>query len=426
MARSAVTAGSTTQRRNLLAALTGNVLEWYDFAVYGYFAPVLGKLFFPSDDPVASLLAAFAVFAVGYGARPLGGIFLGHVADRVGRKPSLILALTMMALATFTIAVLPTNAQIGITAAVLLVSLRIVQGLSVGGEYPGSIVFLAEQAPVDRRGYLASWPMVGSVGGFVLGSAVGALVNTVLGEQAVLDWGWRIPFVLGAVIAICGVLLRRRMTEQPAQKATDPDAGFPIIVVLRNHSSAILRIVCLILVNGVGFYMLFTYAASYLTERMHVSAARALDINTLSLLVMLPATPLAAIWSDRIGRKPLLYGVAAGTLVLAWPLWWLMHHQSFAMILAGQVGFALLFAAGYAVTSAVMIEMLPSAVRCSGVAFGYNLCLAVFGGTTPLVATYLVTRTADDFAPAYYLMATALISLIATFGAPETAGKRLE
>ena len=158
---------------------------------------------------------------------------------------------------------------------------------------------------------------------------------------------------------------------------------------------------------------------------MHVSTADALDINTLSLVVMLPVVPLAALLSDRIGRKPVLYFVALGSLLLAWPLWWLMHHQSFALILAGQIGFAVLYGAGYAGLSAVMVEILPAGVRCSASAIGYNLCLGLFGGTTPLVATYLVQRTADDFTPAYYLMATAAISLIATFRLPETARKPL-
>lgn len=181
----------------------------------------------------------------------------------------------------------------------------------------------------------------------------------------------------------------------------------------------------LILVNSVGFYLLFVYAVSYLTERMYVTTARALDINTLALVAMLPIVPLAAIGSDRIGRKPFLYFVAIGTFALSWPLWWLMHHQAPVLIFAGQLGFAVLFAAGYAVTSAVMVEMLPSEVRCSGVAIGYNICLGLFGGTTPLVATYLVARTADDFAPAYYLMGAAAISLMVTLRLPETARRPL-
>ncbi len=402
------------------------MLEWYDFAVYGTLAPILGKLFFPADDPTASLLAAFGVFAIGYAARPLGGIILGHIGDRMGRKPALILSVLMMGAGTTAIGVLPTHAEIGTTAAVLLVVLRILQGLSVGGEYPSSIVFLGEHAPPERRGYVASWPMFGSVVGFLLGSAFGALLSNLMSEAALEAWGWRLPFLFGAVIALCGVLFRRHMSEPPAFAAAQPLTAAPIVAAFRDHWRAIVQIIGLSLVNAVGFYLLWVYATSYLTDRMHVSTADALDINTLSLVVMMPAVTLSAILSDRIGRKPLLYFVSLGTLLLAWPLWWLMHHQSFLLILLGQVGFAVLYGAGYAGLSAVMIEILPAGVRCSASAIGYNICLGLFGGTTPLVATYLVERTADDFAPAYYLMATAVISLIATLSLPETARKPLQ
>lgn len=402
------------------------MLEWYDFAVYGTLAPILGKLFFPADDPTASLLAAFGVFAIGYAARPLGGIILGHIGDRMGRKPALILSVMMMGAGTTAIGVLPTHAELGTTAAVLLVVLRILQGLSVGGEYPSSIVFLGEHAPPERRGYVASWPMFGSVVGFLLGSAFGALLSNLMSEAALEAWGWRLPFLFGAVIALCGVLFRRHMSEPPAFAAAQPLTAAPIVAAFRDHWRAIVQIIGLSLVNAVGFYLLWVYATSYLTDRMHVSTADALDINTLSLVVMMPAVTLSAILSDRIGRKPLLYFVSLGTLLLAWPLWWLMHHQSFLLILLGQVGFAVLYGAGYAGLSAVMIEILPAGVRCSASAIGYNICLGLFGGTTPLVATYLVERTADDFAPAYYLMAAAVISLIATLSLPETARKPLQ
>jgi MHS family proline/betaine transporter-like MFS transporter len=400
-------------------------LEWYDFAVYGTLAPILGKLFFPADDEVASLLAAFAVFALGYAARPLGGIILGHIGDRVGRKPTLLFSVMVMGVATTAIGILPTHAQIGTTAAFLLVLLRIIQGLSVGGEYPSSIVFLAEHAPADRRGYYTSWPMFGSAVGFLLGAAVGAFLSNILSDAALQSWGWRIPFLFGSVIAICGVYFRRNMVEPPAFSASELPTVTPIIAAFRDHWQAITQIIGLSLVNAVGFYLLWVYATSYLTERMHVSTASALDINTLSLVVMMPAVTLSAILSDRIGRKPLLYFVSLGTLVLAWPLWWLMHHQSFLLILTGQIGFAVLYGAGYAGLSAVMVEILPTGVRCSAASIGYNLCLGLFGGTTPLVATYLVQRTGNDFTPAYYLMATAVLSLIATISLRETAGRSL-
>ncbi len=412
-------------RRNILSGAVGNLLEWYDFAVYGSLAPVIGRLFFPADDPLASLLAAFGVFAIGYAARPIGGIVLGHIGDRLGRKPALILSVLMMGGCTALIGVLPTHAEIGTAAPVLLIALRILQGLSVGGEYPGSIVFLIEHAPRNRRAFFGSWPATGCCFGILLGTGLTALVSNLMNEAAFDGWGWRLPFLLGAAIAVCAALFRRQMNEPAALASARPLDGPPIVAAFRDHWRSIVQIVGLTLVNAVGFYLLWVYAVSYLTDRMHVSTARALDISTLSLVAMVPFITLSAIVADRIGRKPVLYFQAIGSLVFAWPLWWLMHHQSFVLILSAQIGFAVLFGCGFTALSATMAEILPTGVRFSAAAIGFNLCFGIFGGTTPLVATYLVARTADDFAPAYYLMAVGLVSLLFTFAVPETAEKAL-
>ena len=413
------------RRRNTVASTIGNVLEWYDFAVYGALATTIGKLFFPADNALDSLLASFTVFAVGYAARPIGGILLGHIGDRVGRKTALILSITVMGIASLLVALLPTHAQIGSAAAICMVVLRLVQGLAVGGEYPASIVFLAEHAPDRQRGLFTSWPMFGSVLGFLLGVGSAALLNAWLGTAGVDAWGWRLLFFLGAGIAVLGAVLRSQLSEPAASMSVKQEKTIPIVIAFRDHWREILRIMGLTVVNAVGFYMLWAYATSYLTGRMHVTTSAALDINTFSLAAMAAMVPLAAMLADRIGRKPLLYFVALGTLVSAYPLWSLMHHQDLRLVLLAQTGFALLYAAGYAGLSAVMAEILPAGVRCSAASIGYNLCMAVFGGTTPLVATYLITRTSDDYLPAYYLMAAACISLVAVFSLKETAGKPL-
>ncbi|WP_298769239.1 MFS transporter [uncultured Shewanella sp.] len=299
------------------------------------------------------------------------------------------------------------------------------QGLSVGGEYPSSIVFLAEHSSIDKRGFNTSWPMFGSVIGFLLGSALCSLFSNLLSAEAFQAWGWRIPFLIGALIAVCATLFRRHMTESSSFDHAKPIDTIPFIAAIRDHWREIMQIICLSLVNAVGFYLLWVYAISYLTEQMHVSTSSALDINTLSLIILLPVITFSAILSDKVGRKPLLYFVALGALFFSWPLWWMMHHHNFWMILAGQAGFALLFGVGYSGLSAVMVEILPTKVRCSASGIGYNLCMGIFGGTTPLVATYLLERTSNDFSPAYYLMATAVLSLVVTFFIAETAGKPL-
>ena len=266
---------------------------------------------------------------------------------------------------------------------------------------------------------------MGGIVGMLIGSGVGALASSVLGDTGMLAWGWRIPFLLGTVLAVFAFVLRRQIAESPALENLKRTTGSPVIVALRDHWKAILRMICVLLMQGIGFYMVFVYAASYLTQRMHVTTARALDINTLALLAMLICAPVAAIASDHVGRKPILYSIMIATFVLAWPLWWLMHHQSGELILVGQLSLGALMGFAFGVTPAVMVEMLPTEVRCSGVAIGYNLCFGIFGGTTPLIATYLVARTADDFAPVYYLMAVTIVSFIAILGIPETARKPL-
>jgi len=412
-------------KRNFLAGAVGNALEWYDFAVYGYMAPMLGELFFPSDDPTSSLLAAFGAFAVGYVARPAGAVVFGHIGDRFSRKTTLVISVIAMGVATCAIGFLPDHAEIGHAAGVLLILFRIVQGLSVGGEYTNSIVFLAEHAPPERRGLDASWSQFGTVVGFLLGSLVGALTATVFGQEAIDSWAWRLPFLFGAVIAVAGLIIRTHLTEPPDIQRLEHAAGSPVVVALRHHWRAILRLVGVIICGGVGFYTVFIFLASYLTEKRHLSTAEALEINSISLVFYLALTPFAAMLSDRIGRKPMLGAVAAAILVLSWPLWWLMQQNAYLLILAGQMGFAAIFSVTFATIPAVMAELLPSEVRCSGASIGYNLCLGIFGGTAPLIATFLIGRTGNDFAPVYYMMAAALVQLIALVGMRDLARKPL-
>ncbi|MCP4316010.1 MAG: MHS family MFS transporter [Hyphomicrobiales bacterium] len=413
---------AVNNRRNVAAGIVGNILEWYDFAVYGFLAPIIGPLFFPSDDHLASLLSAFAVFAIGYLARPLGGALFGHIGDRYGRKKSMIASILLMGTATLAIALLPTFAQIGTLAAVLLVLLRVLQGISVGGEFTGSMVFLGEHARNESRAAMVAISQCGSLSGFLTGSGIGALVSFYLGDGAMTQWGWRVPFFIGAGIAVLGLVVRRHLTELTVQFHR---VELPILVVFRDYWRVLARIVALLMMGAVGFYLLFVYVASYLREQMHFSTAKALEINTISLFVVLALTLPFAMLSDRIGRKPMLYAVAIATLIFGWPLWQLLHQDSFFLILSGQIGLAVISAMTFSVLPTAIVEMIPSHVRCSGTSIGYNLCLGVMGGTTPLVATYLVARTGNDSTPAYYMMALAFIMLAALYKMPETAGKPL-
>jgi MHS family proline/betaine transporter-like MFS transporter len=413
------------KHKQILAAVVGNTLEWYDFAVYGFLAPIIGKVFFPSDDAVASLLAAYGVLAMGYASRPLGSVIFGHIGDRIGRKPALMLSVAVMGSATLAIGFLPGHAEIGVTAAVILVVLRGLQGVAVAGEYASSAVLLVEQAPPARRGLVGSWVVAGCNIGFLLGSAVCALVSTLLGDAEMQAWGWRIPFFAGAAIAFYALLLRRGLTESPVMAATEAAPPLPALVALRDHWREIGQIVCLVLPTAVIYFLVFVYAISYLTDQMHYSTANALDISTLALIVLVVIAPIGGVLADRLGRRPVMFFVNIASFVLTWPLWYVMHQENLALILFAQLSFALINGLGWSLTVPVMVELLPARVRCSAAGIGYNLCLGLFGGTTPWVATYLVERTADDFAPVYYVMAAAAIAFIATLRMPEMAGKPL-
>ncbi len=412
-------------RKNAFAGAIGNVMEWYDFAAYAYMAPIMSSVFFPSSDPFASLLATYGAFAAGYMARPLGALAFGHIGDKFGRKRLLVLSVWLMGAATVSIGLLPTHDQVGPLAAVLLVLLRILQGCSVGGEFTGSSTFVVEHAPSSRRGFFASWIVVGCTAGFLAGSGVATLLSNVLGQEVLEDWAWRLPFLSGGLIAVGALLLRRHIEEPPAPTYDEEWERSPVVTAFVDHWRGMLRVVGLALAVNVGFYMMFVYAVSYLTERMHVSTAKAMDINTLCMVVLTFLPLVFSRVSDRLGRKPLLLAGNLGIMLLAWPLFWFMHHQDGFLILIGQLGFAVLFACVFSINPATQAEILPRRVRVSALSVSYSLCLSVFGGTTPLVAAYLVQRTGDDFAPVYYLIALAAVSFVTVLTIPETSGKAL-
>lgn len=411
----------TARPQMITAGIVGNIMEWYDFAVYGYFAPIIGAHFFPSEDPTASVIAAFGVFAAGFLMRPFGSMVFGHIGDKMGRRVALTLSVILMAVPTFLIGVLPDYAAIGVTGSVLLVVLRMLQGLSVGGEYTTSIVFLVENSPPERRAFVGCWSIWGAVAGILAGSAVGALINTILTPDQVAAWGWRVPFLLGIGIGVTGLYLRRANLGEEVLSADRPKS--PVIEAFRTEWRAILQIAGFNVVNATAFYMCFVYVTTWLEETAHVSAARALDINSLNMVLMLVLIPLAALLADRIGRKPMLYAGMGGILLFAYPLFSLMHHDNGAMVFLGQSGFAVLVSVIFGTYPVMMVEMVAPRVRVSALSIGYNLCLGVFGGTTPLIATYLIARTGDDLSPALYLMATAAVSLAVLTTIRETVGK---
>jgi len=411
------------RRKVIVAGVTGNVLEWYDFAVYGFFAPIIGRLFFPSDDPTVSLIASFGAFAAGFLMRPIGAIIFGFIGDKIGRKRALVLSVLLMAIPSGMIGILPDHATIGVSAAVLMVLMRMLQGIAVGGEYTSSIVYLAEHAPSKRRGFFTSWTLVGAVGGILLGSGVGALLSNLLPAEAVSDWGWRIAFLSGIAVGVVGLLIRRHLPEMP--KTESNDSANPIIDAFRTEWRAVTQVIGINIFNAVGFYLMFVYAVTWLIKEVKVPRSDALDINSLSLAVLLVLVPVFGALSDKVGRKSLLLFGSGGAVLLGYPLIMLMHHVDFMMIMMGQIGFAILLAAYLSAIPATLTEMFPSRVRVSALSVGYNISLAIFGGTTPLVATWIIERSHDDLSIAWYLICGAAISFVFTVRLPETAHKPL-
>ena len=399
----------TAKSRNMtiVAGMIGNVLEWYDFAIYGFFAPILGRLFFPSDDPTTSLIASFGAFAAGFLMRPIGGAVFGHIGDRYGRKKALNISVLMMAIPTFLIGIMPTHAQIGFAAAIILVLLRMLQGLSVGGEYTSSIVYLAESSPNGKRGLYTSTSIVGGTGGILLGSFFGSIITDMLTEAELQAWGWRIPFLLGILVAGVGFLLRRHMPEtiDEGGKVENP------LLVMRNSWQQVISVGGLNLLAAITFYALFVFSVTWLVDYVHEPRTVALRLNSIGLVIFLIALPIFASLSDRVGRKPVIVGGALAIILFAYPLFWLMHHHSELMIIAGGAGMALLAAAYMASIPVTLTEMFPSNIRVSAVSVGYNLAYAIFGGTIPMVAVWLIEKQHDDLAFVWYIIGAAVISL---------------
>jgi MHS family proline/betaine transporter-like MFS transporter len=407
------------ERRAIIAGIAGNVMEWYDFSVYGYFASSIGRHFFPAQDVVSSLIAAFGVFAAGFLMRPLGSLLFGHIGDKMGRKAALTASVALMAIPTFLIGVLPSYQQIGVTASVLLVLMRLLQGVSVGGEYTISSIFLVEHSAVGKRGFFGSFAEVGTCSGILLGSALSGLVTTVLDRAMVDSWGWRIPFLLGLTVGIVGLYIRRHAIEESAPQPRERKTASPIREALAEWRT-ILRLIGLGAVGAVGFYMSFVYVTTYLRQIDHIAQSTALDINTVSMAVLLVLlTPVGAL-SDRCGRKPVLLIATGGMLILAWPLFWMLHHNAPFVILLGQIGFAVLSACFWGTIPATMVELVPERVRCTVLSLGYNTGMAIVGGLTPMVAVYTIKRSQYDLSPAFLLMATAAVSFIVATALRET------
>ncbi|WP_051791178.1 MFS transporter [Amycolatopsis jejuensis] len=419
---------SRAARKKIVAsAMIGQTLEWYDFAVYGYFAATIGKNFFSAQTPVVQLLSSFAVFGAGFVMRPVGAFLMGHFGDKYGRRRTFSATLLLMAIATCLIGLLPTYHDIGVTAVVLLVFLRLCQGLSNGGEFGGSVTYLTESAPPERRGFFGSFQQATLAIGLLLGTLVSVLLSQLISAPDLQSWGWRIPFLLGAVLAIPGYYIRRQVSDTPefqALQESGKTSRAPVLEAFRNHWRDMLR--TFPLANSPAYYVLMVYLPTFLQSRVGYSSTEALLVTLSLQVVYIGLMPLAGILSDRIGRKPTLLAGYVLTGALVYPVFTIISTGSRPLAVVALMPMAVGMALMFAPLATTLTELFPGTVRYSAVAIPYGIHAAILGGFTPFLATLLVGSTGSSATPSFLVIGIVLLSFIAVLRFPETKGRPLQ
>lgn len=425
-------------RRAIVSCGVGQMFELYDFLIYAFMAAPLSRAFFPSDDPVASLLATFATFAVGFIIRPVGAVVIGAYGDKHGRRAALVLTIGLMAVGTGAIGLIPSYATLGILAPVLLVLCRIAQGFSAGGEWGGAAAFLAEYAPPESRGFISSFQQAATAVGLLLATVVSYLLTTLLDPAAFDSWGWRLAFLLGFVLGPVGHYLRKHVQETPAfelareheeeERAVEqvkPNEA-PLIVTFRDYTVPAIAALVLSIVGVVVNYVFMVFLPSFAQEQLHIPASISFLSAMVAAIVYLVLSPAFGALSDRIGRKPILFAMSLASAVFAYPLFLLMVSMPTAggLILAQALS-AILLAMFCGPICALLSEMFPTRIRYTALSITYGLAVSIFGGLAPYVSTLLIQVTSDPLAPSYYVVIAGIVSFIAVFFVEERVGKPL-
>jgi MFS transporter, MHS family, shikimate and dehydroshikimate transport protein len=411
------------------ASFVGSAIEWYDFFLFGTAsALVFNELFFPATDPLSGTLLAFATFGVGFFARPLGGVIAGHLGDRVGRKRTLVFTLLLMGIATALVGLVPTYSSIGFLAPACLVLLRLAQGLGVGGEWGGAALLAVEHAPENRRGYYGSWPQLGVPVGLLMSSGAFALI-TQLPDDQLMSWGWRVPFLASALLVVVGLVIRFSITEPPAfQQLVESRARTrrPIVDAIRNHPRNVLLSAGIRFADNVVYYVFATFGLTYMTTQLDLPRGTALGAILTAAALELITMPLLGALSDRIGRRPVVIGGAAATILTAFPFFWLIDTRQPVLVLIGcVVTISLVHAAVFAPLAAWFAEMFGTGVRYSGVSVGFQLGALVAGAPTPFLATALLAGSGGDPTPVALLVVVAgVVTLICALVARDAARRK--
>lgn len=411
--------------RTALAGLIGNVLEWFDFAVYGYFASDIGGQFFPQSSHAAQQLATFGVFALGFLARPFGSIVLGAVGDRIGRRALLTLSIALMGGATLVLGLLPTYGQIGVAAPLLLMLMRLIQGFSLGGEFTGSMVYTTEQSSPLMRGLVSSSTAAGTTIGFIFGSGAAWLVNVWLPPDQVASWGWRIPFVGSVVFLIIGYLLRRGITET-AEGLKAAAARPPLFPSLAADWLPIVQTFGIVAMTNAAYYLTFTYAVERRKSLATASGELFLLANTLSLVVVLVSKPLGGWLSDKVGRRKLMMTLTVAVMAFIYVSLQMMLYGAPASFILGQMLLAVPIGMALGLQGAMVVEIFPLRTRVTSMSFAYSITLALAGGSAPLVSSWLVETLGHPLAPAYYIMLYGAAGLAIMWPMRETNTRALD
>jgi MFS transporter, MHS family, proline/betaine transporter len=409
-------------RRAISASAMGNMTEWFDYGVYAYATTYITAQFFPDAGTAATLL----VFAVSFVFRPLGGIVLGPLGDKVGRKAVLATTILLMAAATFCIGLLPGEATLGVLAPILLILLRVVQGFSAGGEYGGAATFMAEYSPDRRRGFFGSFLEFGTLAGFTLGASAVLLTATIVGETAMADWGWRIPFLIAGPLGVVGLYLRTKLEDTPvfreleAKHESETSLKTEFKDLFRDYKRPLLALGALVVALNVCNYTLLAYTPTYLQETLGMAETPALLVVIIGQVAMMAVIPFSGRISDRVGRKPMWWVSLVGLFVVAAPMYLLMA-QDFALALLGFAVMGVLYVLQLGTISATFPAMFPTHVRFAGFAIAYNVSTALFGGTALYANEKLIEVTGSSLVPAYYMMGACVIGAIGLLFVPETA-----